>query len=61
MAGQHLAGFGGYDPAGASVEQRMPDLLFELDRTARTIATTTIHLPEAFGSAVEASLAGATQ
>lgn len=30
MAGQHLAGFGGYDPAGASVEQRLPDLLFEL-------------------------------
>ncbi|HEY9358687.1 MAG TPA: PrpF domain-containing protein [Arthrobacter sp.] len=36
-------------------------LLVGVDRTARTIATTIIHLPEALGTAAEASLAGATQ
>ncbi|MDQ0000366.1 PrpF domain-containing protein [Pseudarthrobacter sulfonivorans] len=35
-------------------------LLVGVDRTARTIATTIIHLPEALGSAAEAHLAGAT-
>jgi 2-methylaconitate cis-trans-isomerase PrpF len=34
--------------------------LVGVDRTARTIATTIIHLPEASGSAAAASLAGAT-
>jgi hypothetical protein len=41
-------------------EERAGSLLVGVDRTARTIATTTIHLPEALGSAVAASLAGAT-
>ena len=36
-------------------------LLVGVDRTARTIATTIIHLPEALGTAAEATLAGATQ
>ncbi|MEW9871783.1 PrpF domain-containing protein [Arthrobacter sp. HS15c] len=36
-------------------------LLVGVDRTARTIATTIIHLPEALGTAAEESLAGATQ
>lgn len=35
-------------------------LLVGADRTARTIATATIHLPEASGTAVAASFAGAT-
>ncbi|QCO98175.1 methylitaconate delta2-delta3-isomerase [Arthrobacter sp. 24S4-2] len=42
-------------------EERDGSLLVGVDRTARTIATTIIHLPEALGSAVEASLASATQ
>jgi 2-methylaconitate cis-trans-isomerase PrpF len=42
-------------------EERDGSLLVGVDRTARTIATSTIHLPEALGSAVEASLASATQ
>ena len=42
-------------------EERQGSLLVGVDRTARTIATTIIHLPEALGSAVEASLASATQ
>lgn len=41
-------------------EERDGSLLVGVDRTARTIATTTIHLPEASGSAAAASLAGAT-
>jgi 2-methylaconitate cis-trans-isomerase PrpF len=36
-------------------------MLVGVDRTARTIATTIIHVPEALGTAAEASLAGATQ
>jgi 2-methylaconitate isomerase len=36
-------------------------LLVGVDRTARTIATTIIHLPEALGTAAEASFAGVTQ
>jgi 2-methylaconitate isomerase len=42
-------------------EEHDGTVIVGVDRTARTIATTIIHLPEAFGSAVEASLAGATQ
>jgi 2-methylaconitate cis-trans-isomerase PrpF len=42
-------------------EERDGSLLVGVDRTARTIATTLIHLPEALGSAVDASLASATQ
>ena len=42
-------------------EERDGSLLVGVDRTARTIATTIIHLPEALGSAVDASLASATQ
>jgi 2-methylaconitate cis-trans-isomerase PrpF len=42
-------------------EERDGSLLVGVDRTARTIATTIIHLPEAFGSAVETSFASATQ
>ena len=42
-------------------EERDGTLLVGVDRTARTIATTVIHLPEALGNAVEASLASATQ
>ena len=41
-------------------EERDGSLLVGVDRTARTIATTTIHLPEALGSAVDASFASAT-
>ncbi|WP_262107605.1 PrpF domain-containing protein [Arthrobacter sp. Marseille-P9274] len=37
-------------------EERDGSLLVGVDRTARTIATTIIHLPEALGSAVDASL-----
>jgi 2-methylaconitate cis-trans-isomerase PrpF len=42
-------------------EEREGSLLVGVDRTARTIATSTIHLPEALGSVVEGSLASATQ
>lgn len=42
-------------------EERDGSLLVGVDRTARTIATTTIHLPEALGTAVDASLASATR
>jgi hypothetical protein len=42
-------------------EERDGSLVIGVDRTARTIATTTIHVPEALGNAVEASLASATQ
>ena len=51
-------------PAGVIetwTEEHDGTLLVGVDRTARTIATTIIHLPEALGSAVEASLASATQ
>ena len=41
-------------------EEHDGTLLVGVDRTARTIATTIIHLPEASGSVAEASLAGAT-
>lgn len=42
-------------------EERDGSLLVGVDRTARTIATATIHLPEALGTAVDASLASATR
>jgi 2-methylaconitate isomerase len=42
-------------------EERDGTLLVGVDRTARTIATTIIHLPEVSGSAAAAALAGATQ
>ncbi|OFI36566.1 methylitaconate delta2-delta3-isomerase [Arthrobacter sp. SW1] len=42
-------------------EERDGSLLVGVDRTARTIASTVIHLPEVLGSAVDASFAGATQ
>jgi 2-methylaconitate cis-trans-isomerase PrpF len=42
-------------------EESDGSLLVGVDRTARTIATTTIHLPEALGTAVDASLASATR
>ena len=51
-------------PAGVIetwTEEHDGSLLVGVDRTARTIATTIIHLPEALGRAVEASLASATQ
>jgi 2-methylaconitate cis-trans-isomerase PrpF len=51
-------------PAGVIetwTEERDGNLLVGVDRTARTIATTIIHLPETLGSVVEASLASATQ
>jgi hypothetical protein len=41
-------------------EENDGTLLVGADRTARTIATATIHLPEASGTAVAASSAGAT-
>lgn len=41
-------------------EERDGSLLVGVDRTARTIASATIHLPEAIGSAAEASLASAS-
>ncbi|MBX7442380.1 MULTISPECIES: PrpF domain-containing protein [unclassified Arthrobacter] len=41
-------------------EEHAGSLLVGVDRTARTIATTIIHLPEVSGSDVAASLAGAT-
>ena len=50
-------------PAGVIetwTEERDGSLLVGVDRTARTIATTIIHLPEALGSAAESYLAGAT-
>ncbi|MFF1383478.1 PrpF domain-containing protein [Arthrobacter sp. NPDC058288] len=51
-------------PAGVIetwTEEHNGTLLVGVDRTARTIATTTIHLPEIPGSAVAAALAGATR
>jgi 2-methylaconitate cis-trans-isomerase PrpF len=42
-------------------EERDGSLLVGVDRTARTIASTTIHLPEVLGDAVDASLASATR
>ena len=42
-------------------EEHDGTLLVGVDRTARTIATTIIHLPEVPGSPVAASLAGATR
>ncbi|MFI2565174.1 PrpF domain-containing protein [Paenarthrobacter sp. NPDC018779] len=42
-------------------EERDGSQLVGVDRTARTIASTTIHLPEAIDSMVDASLAGATR
>ncbi|MFE4080523.1 PrpF domain-containing protein [Paenarthrobacter sp. YIM B13468] len=42
-------------------EERHGSLLVGVDRTARTIATTTLHLPELLGSAVEPSFASAAQ
>jgi len=42
-------------------EEHNGTLLVGVDRTARTIATTIIHLPEVSGSAATAVLAGATQ
>lgn len=42
-------------------EEQGRTLLVGVDRTARTIATTIVHLPEDTGSAVAASLAGATR
>ncbi|MDQ0708114.1 2-methylaconitate cis-trans-isomerase PrpF [Arthrobacter woluwensis] len=42
-------------------EERSGSLLVGVDRTARTIASTVIHLPEVLGSAVDTSFAGATQ
>ncbi|VXC56571.1 putative isomerase YraM [Arthrobacter sp. 9AX] len=42
-------------------EEHAGSLLVGVDRTARTIATTIIHLPEVSGSAAPAALAGATQ
>ena len=51
-------------PAGVIetwTEEQDGTLLVGVDRTARTLATTIIHLPEALGSAAEAHLAGATQ
>ncbi|HJV99990.1 MAG TPA: PrpF domain-containing protein [Arthrobacter sp.] len=42
-------------------EEHNGSLLVGVDRTARTIATTIIHLPEVSGSVVAASLAGATR
>ncbi|MDR6506720.1 PrpF domain-containing protein [Arthrobacter oryzae] len=50
-------------PAGVLetwTEEHGGTLLVGVDRTARTIATTIIHLPEALGSAAESYLAGAT-
>ena len=41
-------------------EERYGSLTVGVDRTARTIASTTIHLPEALGSVAEASLASAS-
>ncbi|MGO4247986.1 PrpF domain-containing protein [Paenarthrobacter sp. RAF54_2] len=42
-------------------EERDGSLLVGVDRTARTIASTTLHLPELLGSAVEPSFASAAQ
>jgi 2-methylaconitate isomerase len=42
-------------------EENDGTLLVGVDRTARTIATTIIHLPEVSGSVAAAALAGATQ
>ncbi|MGK3647907.1 PrpF domain-containing protein [Pseudarthrobacter enclensis] len=51
-------------PAGVLetwTEENDGGLLVGVDRTARTIATTLIHLPEALGSAAEEAFAGATR
>jgi 2-methylaconitate cis-trans-isomerase PrpF len=51
-------------PAGVLetwTEKTGESLVVGVDRTARTIATTVIHLPETLRTAAEASLAGATQ
>ncbi|WP_405474654.1 PrpF domain-containing protein [Paenarthrobacter ilicis] len=51
-------------PAGALEtwsEENEGSLIVGVDRTARTIATTTIHLPETLDNTVGASLAGATR
>ncbi|MDR6987441.1 2-methylaconitate cis-trans-isomerase PrpF [Paenarthrobacter nitroguajacolicus] len=51
-------------PAGVIetwTEQRDDSLVIGVDRTARTIASSIIHLPETLGNAVEASLATATR
>lgn len=42
-------------------EDRDGSLLVGVDRTARTIASTTLHVPEVLGFAVEPALAAATQ
>ncbi|MEV7606036.1 PrpF domain-containing protein [Paenarthrobacter sp. NPDC089322] len=42
-------------------EEQNGSLVVGVDRTARTIASTTIHLPEVLDSTVEPSLAGATR
>lgn len=42
-------------------EEKDGSLIIGVDRTARTIATTTIHLPETLDNTVDASLAGATR
>ena len=42
-------------------EERDGSLLVGVDRTARTIATSTLHLPELLGSAVEPSFVSAAQ
>lgn len=51
-------------PAGVLetwTEENDGGVLVGVDRTARTIATTVIHLPEALGNAAEVALAGATR
>lgn len=51
-------------PAGVLetwTEENDGGVLVGVDRTARTIATTVIHLPEALGNAAEEALAGATR
>lgn len=42
-------------------EEHQGSILVGVDRTARTIATSIIHLPETLGNAVEASLETATR
>ncbi|WP_255769050.1 PrpF domain-containing protein [Pseudarthrobacter sulfonivorans] len=62
--GTHGAALKLRTPAGVLetwTEENDGGLLVGVDRTARTIATTVIHLPEALGSAAEESLAGATR
>ncbi|WP_045731091.1 PrpF domain-containing protein [Pseudarthrobacter chlorophenolicus] len=51
-------------PAGVLetwTEEKDGAVIVGVDRTARTIATTVIHLPEALGNAAEEALAGATR